>query len=124
ANIIEKVIEEKGIDAGLERYQELKAENRGEYIFKEELLNRLGYRYLGNNKIPEAIKIFQLNVKENPDSFNVYDSLGEAYMKGGNRTMAIKNYEKSVALNPDNENGKKMLEELQETVNSQQNDTP
>ncbi len=124
ANIIEKVIEEDGIDAGLERYQELKTENRGEYIFKEELLNRLGYRFLLNNKLPEAIKVFKLNAKENPDSFNVYDSLGEAYMKSGNNAMAMKNYEKSLELNPDNENGKKMLEKLQETVKGQQNDTP
>ena len=124
ANIIEKIIEEEGIEAGLKRYQELRDENRGEYIFKEELMNRLGYRYLGNNKLPEAIAIFQLNVKENPDSFNVYDSLGEAFMKSGNTPMAMKNYEKSLELNPDNENGKKMLEKLQETVKSQQNDTP
>ncbi|MBL6950843.1 MAG: hypothetical protein ISR57_09395 [Bacteroidales bacterium] len=124
AFIVEKVIEEDGIDAGLKRYEELKAENLGEYIFKEGLMNALGYRLLGEDKIVEAIKIFSLNANENPDSFNVYDSLGEAFMKSGNTTMAMKNYEKSLELNPDNENGKKMLEKLQETVKSQQNDTP
>ena len=79
ANIIEKIIEEDGIEAGLNRYDVLREENRGEYIFKEALLNRLGHKFLGNDKIPEAIAIFQLNIKENPDSFNTYDSLGEAF---------------------------------------------
>ncbi len=113
AFIIEKVIEEEGIDAGLKRYEELKAENRGEYLFKEGPMNDVGYRLLGNDKITDAIEIFKLNVKEHPDSFNVYDSLGEAYMKNGDNELAIKNYQKSIELNPENENGKKKLEKLQ-----------
>jgi len=113
AFIIEKVIEDKGIDAGLKRYKELKAENRGEYLFKEGPMNDVGYRLLGNDKITDAIEIFKLNVKEYPDSFNVYDSMGEAYMKNGDNELAIKNYQKSIELNPENENGKKMLEKLQ-----------
>jgi len=32
------------------------------------------------DKIKEAIEIFKLNVEEYPESGNVYDSLGEAYM--------------------------------------------
>jgi len=113
ANVIRKVIEEEGIEAGLKRYDELKAENRGEYIFKEGLMNTLGYRLLGEDKIAEAIEIFKVNAKEHPDSFNVYDSLGEAYMKHGDNELAIKSYQKSIELNPENENGKKMLEKIQ-----------
>jgi len=63
-------------------------------------------------KINEAIVIFKLNVKEYPDSWNVYDSLGEAYMNNGENKLAIENYEKSVQLNPDNTGGKNMLKKL------------
>ena len=63
-------------------------------------------------KIVEAIEIFKLNTEKYPDSWNVYDSLAEAYMKNGNVELAIKNYQKSVEMNPDNENGKEMLEKL------------
>ncbi len=48
-----------------------------------------------------------------PNSFNVYDSLGEAYMAKGDKENAIKNYKKSLELNPDNENAKDMLQQLQ-----------
>lgn len=41
-----------------------------------------------------------------------YDSLGEAFMKTGEKDLAIKNYEKSLELNPNNDNAKKMLENL------------
>jgi cytochrome c-type biogenesis protein CcmH/NrfG len=38
----------------------------------------------------------------------VYDSLGEAYMKKGEKELAIANYQKSLELNPDNANGNDM----------------
>jgi len=53
-----------------------------------------------------------LSVSEHPESWNVYDSLGEAYMKQGEKELAIENYQKSLELNPNNENGKDMLKKL------------
>lgn len=69
---------------------------------------------LQNGNTKDAIEIFKLNVEQFPNSFNVYDSLGEAYMMDGNTKLAIENYEKSLELNPNNENAKKMLEKLKE----------
>jgi hypothetical protein len=54
----------------------------------------------------------ELNVRLYRESSNAYDSLGEAYMIGGNKELAIKNYEKSVELNPQNDNGFRMLKIL------------
>jgi cytochrome c-type biogenesis protein CcmH/NrfG len=67
-----------------------------------------------SEKVEEAVKVFELNVKAYPESWNVYDSLGEAYMVKGDLELAAKNYEKSLKLNPDNENGIKMLQKLKE----------
>jgi len=52
------------------------------------------------------------NVELHPDSWNAYDSLGEAYLKDGNKELATKNYQKSVELNPKNENGVEALKKL------------
>ena len=68
-------------------------------------MNRLGYKFLGEEKVLEAIEVFKINVKEFPESWNVYDSLGEAYMVNGNTELSIKNYQKSVELNPNNRGG-------------------
>ena len=48
----------------------------------------------------------------NPDSWNVFDSLAEAYMRDGQNDLAVRNYNRSIELNPDNENGKQMLEQI------------
>ncbi len=58
------------------------------------------------------IAIFELNVKAYPESWNVYDSLGEAYMVRGDHDRAIELYRKSLELNPDNGNAVTMLGRL------------
>ncbi|HKC62951.1 MAG TPA: tetratricopeptide repeat protein [Pyrinomonadaceae bacterium] len=63
-------------------------------------------------KVDEAIDVFNLNAQMYPQSSNVYDSLGEAYMKKGNKELAIKNYEKSTVLDPANTDAIKILKEL------------
>ena len=65
-----------------------------------------------NNRLDEAIAIFKLNVKLFPQSFNVYDSLAESYMKKGNLELAVKNYTKSLELNPNNRNATEMLKKI------------
>lgn len=77
-------------------------------------LNSLGYRLLGDNKLNEAIEIFKFVVSEYRESYNAYDSLGEAYMAAGEKALAINNYEKSLELNPENENAKLMLDKLRQ----------
>lgn len=69
-------------------------------------INVMGYRLMNLGKTKRAIEIFQVNVKRNPKDANVYDSLGEAYKKNGDKDLAIKNFLKSLSLNP-TENVKK-----------------
>ena len=83
-------------------------------IYSEEEMNQTGYQYLQEGKIREAIELFRLNTIAYPDSWNVYDSLGEALLKDGQADLAIMNYKKSLELNPDNENAKKILNELKQ----------
>ena len=77
-------------------------------------LNTAGYDLLAAKKIDQAIEVFKLNVKLFPDSWNVYDSLGEAYAAAGNTKDAIANYEKSIQLNPKSQSGKDVLAKLQQ----------
>ena len=70
-------------------------------------VNQMGYDLLLEDK---AIELFTLNVSNNPVSYNVYDSLGEAYQVKGETDLAIQNYERSLELNPANENARDRLE--------------
>ncbi len=78
----------------------------------EDHINRMGYSLLRDERHDDAIAAFALNVKMFPESYNTYDSLGEAYMESGRIQPAIENYEKALELNPDSENAKRMLERL------------
>jgi tetratricopeptide (TPR) repeat protein len=100
----------KGASAALQRYDQLKKSS--EVKFEEGTLNGLGYQLLLSGQSADAIAIFQKNVQEYPHSWNVYDSLGEAYEKAGQKDLAIQNYEKSMQLNPKNENGAQHLKKL------------
>lgn len=104
------VILEKGTAAGLEYFKENK--NSNTYAINENEMNNAGYQLLNTRKEEEAIAVFKLNIEAFPQSGNAYDSLGEAYLKSGDKNLAIKNYKKSVELDPKNENGKKVLEEI------------
>ena len=78
----------------------------------ESSLNMTGYQLMSRNKLKEAIDVFQLNTRFFPGSWNVYDGLGEAYMKSGQKALAIQNYEKSLKLNLKNKNAAEMLKKL------------
>lgn len=84
----------------------------GDSGYIENNLNGIGYQLLNAKKIKDAVEVFKVNVKLFPHSWNVYDSLGEAYADDGNTDDAIKNYEISVKINPKNDNGTKALEKL------------
>lgn len=76
-------------------------------------MNNVGYQLLQSGKVKEAIEAFKINVAAFPESGNVYDSLGEAYLADGNKKLAIENYKKSVEIDPTNTNGAAILEKLQ-----------
>ena len=112
AETLSRTIASGGIDEAARQYHDLKAAAPASYNFDEDQLNALGYRLIQAKEYSKAIRIFQLNVEAYPQSSNVYDSLGEAYMDSGNKTQAIVNYQNSLALNPKNGNAVVMLERL------------
>ena len=64
-------------------------------------LNALGYLMLNTYKDNDrALKFFKMNVKNNPEDPNMYDSLGEAYKIIGDKRNAIKNLKKALSMNP------------------------
>ena len=83
----------------------------------EKQINRVGYMLLELGRLDEAIAVFQFNVARFPESFNVYDSLGEAYAAAGDQKNAIVNYRRSLDRNPNNDNAARMLRKLTQSDN-------
>ena len=107
------VLNTRGVDAAVKYYRDKRPVEPDIILFDENEINSLGYRFLQNEKIKDAIELFKLNVTAYPESWNVYDSLGEAYLKDGQKKLAFENYEKSLQLNPENKNAEEILKRLQ-----------
>ena len=113
--LLAKIMRDDGIVQGVRYYEDLKVKyNPQKPPLDEQALTRMGYQLLAGNKLEEAVELFKINVDLHPDSWNAFDSLGEAYMRQGNDRLAIVNYERSLRLNPQNANGLKMLKLLRE----------
>jgi len=88
-----------------------------DFVPPEGLVNRVGYRMLQSDddrQRLEALDFFKMNAANFPESFNAFDSLGEAYAALGQKSEAIASYRKSLELNPDNQNAAAQIEILSE----------
>jgi len=77
-------------------------------VATENDINIYGYTLLGQEKTDEAIAIFRQNVKDHPQSWNTYDSLGEALAKKGDKAGAVENYTKALNMVGDADNKKRI----------------
>jgi len=67
-------------------------------VVSELVLNRLGYDHLQDGDKKGAIAILKLNASLYPNSPNVYDSLGDAYLADGQNDLARQNAQKAIEL--------------------------
>ena len=112
ATKLNKIIKNEGIDAAIEINAALKKDHADQYDFAGNGLIRLGYRFLHEGKMEEALAVFKMNVENNPEDWNACDSYAEALLKKDQEEKAITYYKRSIELNPDNENAKAKLREL------------
>jgi hypothetical protein len=80
---------------------------------REDDLNSLGYRFIKRKKYDAAIAVLTFNAQRFPQSWNSYDSLGDAYNIAGRKPPAIENYKKALDLNPKDQNAVEQLKKLQ-----------
>jgi acetyl esterase/lipase len=107
-----RVVWEEGVGRARAAFDEARRSDPKAVLFEETTLNNLGYALVRKNRLADAIEIFKINTEAYPQSGNVWDSLGEAYMLKGEREPAVLNYKKSLEVNPKNANAVPMLERL------------
>jgi cytochrome c-type biogenesis protein CcmH/NrfG len=103
-----------GAGSTLRGYRERRRERPSTESMTEDQMNRFGLDLLRMDRVEDAIEVLKQNLADHPESFNVYDSLGEAYAAHGDRELAIRNYERSIELNPRNKGGIEALAKLRE----------
>ncbi len=111
---VEKAIRAGGIEAGINKFRELQAHSQPSIYFDENEFNDLGYRLMQAGNLAGALQVFQMNVELHPGLANAHDSLGECYMRNGEKEKAIESYKRVLEINPQNQNAREMLKKLQE----------
>jgi glyoxylase-like metal-dependent hydrolase (beta-lactamase superfamily II) len=91
--------------------------SREKYFFTEAEINGVGYFLLQQLKnVDGAVRIFELNAKLHPASWNSFDSLAEGWYAKGDKQKALELYRKSLELNPANENGRKFVAQIEKEL--------
>lgn len=91
-----------GLKGADEHYKKLSERFGYSIPTPENLINQMGYQLIFANKPDEAIAVFKTNVERYPASANVYDSLAEAYERGGRNDLAEPLYDKARILGEQN----------------------
>jgi hypothetical protein len=103
----ENTLASHGAEAAIRQLNE--RHNRNDKL-PESFVNAFGYQLISAKKLDDAIAVLKLNTELYPDSWNVFDSLGEAYADAGQKDMAIVNYRRSLAINPHNAGAERILQ--------------
>ena len=81
--------------------------------FDEDRLNELGYKLLAMPaRRADAVKVFELTARLFSQSWNAFDSLGEAYIAANRNADAVAAYRRSLQLFPNNWHGWRALSHL------------
>ncbi|MFP2959172.1 serine hydrolase [Myxococcus sp. 1LA] len=110
--MVDLLLRLQGVDSAIAWFKDRKKDAPTDAGFSPDILNDIGYGLLNQQKIADAVKVFEANVASYPDDANAHDSLGEAYATAGRKEEAVIRYKKSLELNPKNDNAVKMLEKL------------
>lgn len=86
--------------AAMALYDSYRATPEGAVADTKYDLNWLGYELLKVDDYPNALAVFQRLVAEHPQSADVHDSLGDAYLQQGDKVRALDAFERALALDP------------------------
>lgn len=98
SRFLELLDQPDGVSKATAMYAEERRRDPKSVLFSEIVLNRIGYEHLVSGDNKGAIEIFKLNVTAYPNSPNVYDSLGDAYLVNGQKDLARENAKKTLEL--------------------------
>ena len=103
-------LKKKAYSKALKGYLEIQKQDSNSLLINEREFNRLGYRFLRDSAYADAIEVFKINVALYPESDNVYDSLGEGYLKSGDSLQAYENYKMALELDNGNRRAKRYID--------------
>ena len=86
------------VKAAINYYEQYSKLIGSDYLPEERYLNAMGYNYIADKKMADALNQFELAITLYPQSVNTYDSYGEALVLAGQKEKALAIYTKGYEL--------------------------
>ena len=109
SDLLTPIAARDGVDAMEVAYRAAPTQGDGAYDVSEGALNSLGYSLYRKGMKDPAVRVFEWNAAAHPESANVHDSLGEAYLGVGRRDDARKSYQNALRLDPSSKSAQAAL---------------
>jgi len=97
-HVLNQIDEPGGAAKVAKNLEEARKHDSKAQLFREDIVNFMGYEHLQAQDNKGAIEILKLNAEAYPNSPNVYDSLSDAYFADGQRDLARENAKKALAV--------------------------
>jgi CubicO group peptidase (beta-lactamase class C family) len=112
--ISEDVAMHAGIPAAVDEYFRLKDDTARFSVPSQDWMIWAG-RFVAEEMgdLDNGILLFKAAITSFPDSWQIYDAMGEVYAGTGDKTQAIQAFKKSLELNPGNAKAQQMLKKLE-----------
>jgi hypothetical protein len=108
-----EAIEKGGLDSAMTRYRRLRADMvNGRYDFREGPINEVATMLAAHGRAPDAIRLLEMNQEFFPNSADVDVTMGEVYLKSGDRDKAITRFRAALVKRPNDPRVMRRLQEL------------
>jgi tetratricopeptide (TPR) repeat protein len=111
-----KAVTPDGVGEAVQLFYDVAQRGDRVVLFGEGELNQLGYFHLQAGRTDEAIRLFRLNTIAYSTSANTYDSLGDAYLAGGQNELALRMSEKALELLPKDRSSEERKKAIRESA--------
>jgi dienelactone hydrolase len=111
-----KAVTPDGVAEAVQLFYDVAQRGDRVVLFGEGELNQLGYFHLQAGRTDEAIRLFRLNTIAYSTSANTYDSLGDAYLAGGQNELALRMSEKALELLPKDRSSEERKKAIRESA--------
>lgn len=103
-----------GPDSAVSVYDRIKQRYTGRfaYDFGQRSLNTLAARLIEQNRLPEARRMLELNIREHPDAWDPLYTLAQVLESLGDKPLAIAHYQRVLTLLPNHGPSRRRLQEL------------
>ncbi len=103
---------QKGMQAALEQYHELKRMPSTPYAPDRDSLLVLGYELLMWDQLQDALHVLTVETEEYPEYWRAFSTLGAVFRIAGDKMHALENYRRAVELEPEDRNSLEAIKNL------------